>query len=112
MELLESYPHYTYTVFPSSSIKQKVKYDMFARPAIDWSLQCELDGKTRNSTNSFKLNFESTGADRKSQAFAITALVIQLSPVCAGEAAFGLIPFAVPLTLGFLMRPTIKYWEW
>jgi len=112
LDLLESYPHYTYTVFPSSSIKQKVEYDMFARPAIDWSLQCELDGKSRRSTDKFKLNFESKGADRLSKAFAITALSIAASPITAGEAALVMIPLAVPLNLGFLMRPTIKYWEW
>jgi len=85
---------------------------MFTRPTIDWSLQCELDGKTRNSADTFDLKFESTGADRKSKAFAITALIFQLLPLATQDALWLRILGTLPNTLGFLMRPTLKYWEW
>jgi len=111
LELLESIPGYTYFVFPGSSIKKKVEYDMFARPTIDWDLQCELDGKYR-STDSFNLKFEAPGSDRKAKIFVIVALSIQLSPLMGGKATFAMIQLAVPFTFGFLMRPTIKYREW
>ena len=84
---------------------------MFARPTIDWDLQCELDGKAR-STESFNLKFEPAGPDRLTKAFTITAICVQLSPVGGESGSLFMIPIAVPFTFGFLMRPTIKYREW
>jgi len=87
---------------------------MFARPTIDWDLQCELDGKARNSTDNFNLKFHSTGPDSKTKGFAIAALVIQLTTAPSGG-YHGFIYGAVitlPLTFGFLMRPTLKFREW
>jgi len=113
LQILESYWHYTYTVFPGSSVKKRVEYDMYARPTIDWDLQCELDGKTRESTDNFNLKMYSTGPDSKNKGFAIVALCMQLSmPAGGGHAAAVGAVLAVPFTFGFLMRPTLKFREW
>jgi len=38
LDILENYNFYTYSVFPGSSLKHQVSYDVFTRPTIDWSL--------------------------------------------------------------------------
>ena len=47
---LENRPHYTYTVFPGSSIKEQIVYEAYTRPVIPWKLSCEFEfEETRNS---------------------------------------------------------------
>lgn len=43
LDPLESRPHYTFAVFPGSSIKRDVTYNAYVRPTIDWSLECDLN---------------------------------------------------------------------
>ena len=42
---LEQRPHYTFTVFPGSSIKKPVFNTAYVRPTIPWSLKCDLSNK-------------------------------------------------------------------
>lgn len=40
---LEDRPHYTFTVFPGSSLKQFYWYNVYYRSVIDFSLTCEYE---------------------------------------------------------------------
>ena len=53
--ILESFMHYTFTVFPGSSVKNDIQYNLYARPTIDWKLECDLAGKKREDTNDFQV---------------------------------------------------------
>jgi len=44
---VESRWHYSYTVWPGSSVKKPVMYSAFTRPVIPWSLECDLANITR-----------------------------------------------------------------
>ena len=41
LNILESYIHYTASVFPGSSIKKNIMMDVYVRQSIPWSLECE-----------------------------------------------------------------------
>ena len=120
LSILETYHHYSFTVFPGSSVKSEVNYEFFVRPTIDWSLECDLNGKTRADTNNFSLKLKAHGPHPKSRGFAITALILALTMPLGGGGESG--DFAasilvgsilsIPFTFGFLMKSTTSYYEW
>jgi len=109
-------------VFPGSSVKRKVNYEFFVRPTIDWSLECELNGKTRADKNNFNIEFKADGPNPASKGLAITALILLFNFPLFGAAgnsdnsfaAFFGISFllSTPFTFGFLMTSAISYNNW
>lgn len=47
LDTLERNPHYTFSVFPGSSLKKKISLSAYARPTIPWKLECDKTGVSR-----------------------------------------------------------------
>ena len=47
LQRLELIPHYTFSVFPGSSIKHNKLLYIYQRPTINWSIECEGKGYSR-----------------------------------------------------------------
>jgi len=45
--MIENRNHFTTTIFPSTEIKKKHTFDLYQRQVINWKLECELDGFSR-----------------------------------------------------------------
>ena len=53
---LEENVHYTYFVFPGTSVKNNIEMNFYQRPTIQWSLECEERGLTRQYGYDFILS--------------------------------------------------------
>lgn len=76
--------HYTITFWKSENIKKEVIFDVFQRPVIPWSLECEINQgfSRKNAHEEFSKRFVIDGGNVDTQGYAITGLIF-LCVFCA-----------------------------
>lgn len=120
LDILENSLHYTYSVYPGSSIKEKNEYKIYQRPTINWNIECE-DKMSKIEAYDFFMSKDAQirigVQDLKSYSFGvagITILAISLLSCCCtavqrqSEPIISMCVMMQIMVFGFLVAGTIK----
>ena len=117
---LERLSHFTYSVFPSSSVLARTPMSLYQRPTIPFELECESRGITRDKVYGYYsgnnlLNGPTVyEADLKGYGYSVAVLIVALvwpTQGAKGEKAF-VVMWVIFNTVmaGLLVYPTITSW--